>query len=75
MERKINRNGSITIPSNLRRNLGIEGREKINIEVQNNGDIIIKRIQGTCIFCNSVDDVQAFKGKFVCSDCREKLGK
>ncbi len=75
MERKISKSGGITIPSNLRMQLGIQGKEKINIETQDNGDIVIKRIQGTCIFCSSIDDVQAFKGKYVCNKCKEELKK
>ena len=75
MERKISKSGGITIPSNLRMQLGIQGKEKINIEAQNNGDILIRRIQGTCIFCGSVDNVQAFKGKFICNGCKETLKK
>lgn len=75
MERKISKSGGITIPSNLRLQLGIQGKEKINIETRDNGDIVIKRIQGTCIFCSSVDNVQSFKGKFVCDRCKEELKK
>lgn len=73
MERKISKNGGITIPSNLRMQLGIQGKEKINIEPQENGDIVIKRIQGTCIFCGSIDNVQVFRGKYICYDCRKEL--
>lgn len=73
IERKISKSGGITIPSNMRMQLGIQGKEKINIEPQENGDIVIKRIQGTCIFCGNTNNVQAFKGKFICSDCRKEL--
>lgn len=73
MERKISKNGGITIPSNLRMQLGIQGKEKINIETRDNGDIVIKRIQGTCIFCSSTENVQAYKSKFVCKLCKESL--
>lgn len=73
MERKISKSGGITIPSNLRMQLGIQGKEKITIETKDNGDIVIKRIQGTCIFCGSVENVQAYKGKFICKECKESL--
>jgi len=75
MERKISKSGGVTIPSNIRMQLGIQGREKIDIRTQSNGDIVIKRIQGTCIFCSSVENVQAYKGKFVCDKCRDELKK
>lgn len=73
MERKISKSGGITIPSNMRMQLGIQGKEKIDLQVQNNGDILIKRIQGTCIFCDSIEGVQAYKGKFICKECKESL--
>ena len=73
MERKISKSGGITIPSNLRMELGIQGKEKINIEKQDDGNILIRRIQGTCIFCSSVENVQVFKGKFICQNCKEVL--
>lgn len=75
MERKISSKGSVTIPSNLRMQLGIQGKEKINIDVKDNGDIIIKRIQGTCIFCGSTENVEAYKGKYICNRCKEELKK
>lgn len=74
MERKIGSKGSVTIPSNMRRDLGIEGREKVNLEVQESGDILIRRIQGTCVFCGSGEDIEAYKGRFVCSTCKTELG-
>ena len=73
MERKISKTGSITIPKSMRRELGIDGKEKVNLKPQNNGSILIDRIEGTCIFCSNTDNVEAFKGKFVCSECRKEL--
>lgn len=73
VERKIGAKGGITLPAHLRRDLGIQGKEKISIEPQDNGDILVKRINGSCIFCSSVEDVEAFKGKFVCKECKKEL--
>lgn len=73
MERKISKSGSVTIPSNMRMQLGIQGKEKVDIQTKDNGDIVIKRIQGTCIFCGSVNNVQAYKGKFICDSCKAEL--
>lgn len=73
MERKISKSGGITIPSSMRRDLGIQGKEKVALITNDNGDILIKRIQGSCVFCESIDNVKPFKGKFVCSNCKEEL--
>lgn len=74
IERKIGAKGGITLPAHLRRDLGIQGKEKVSIEPQENGDILVKRINGSCIFCESVENVEAFKGKFVCDKCKNELG-
>lgn len=74
MERKINAKGGLTIPTNLRRDLGINGKEKVNLEVQGNGDIVIKRIAGTCVFCGNYENITAYKGRFVCKECAAELG-
>lgn len=73
MERKISKSGGITIPSSMRRDLGIQGKEKVALITKDNGDILIKRIQGSCVFCESIENVEPFKGKFVCSNCKEEL--
>lgn len=74
-ERKINGKGSITIPKFMRDQLGIEGKEKVNLIPQSDGKIIIDRIEGTCIFCQSSEDVEVYKGKYVCATCRKELSE
>jgi transcriptional pleiotropic regulator of transition state genes len=71
--KKINKSGSITIPASLRRSLGIETGERMNIEVQNDGRLILKRIAGQCIFCKSDENLKVYQGKFICSNCGEKI--
>lgn len=74
MERKISNTGNITIPKAMRRELGISGKEKVDLKPQADGNILIGRIEGTCIFCGATDKVEAYKGKFVCKDCKKELG-
>lgn len=71
--KKISKSGGITIPAALRRSLGIEGREKVAIVTEANGDITIKRIEATCILCDSYESIQAFNGKFICKSCIKKI--
>lgn len=72
-EKKITRGGSITIPSDLRRELGIQGGEKVKIEVQDNGDITLSRVIGNCIMCGSNDELIKLDGKYICKKCIEKI--
>ena len=73
--KKIGKNGGITIPSNLRRDLGVEGGEKVNIAVANDGSIIIKRIEGNCIMCGGHENLKVVEKKFLCQGCIENIKK
>ncbi len=74
MEKKIGKSGSLTIPSSLRRELGIQGKEKVDISVCDNGDLLVSRIAGSCVFCGSHESIKAYKGRFVCESCGKDLG-
>lgn len=75
LNRKISKSGSITIPANLRRDLGIEKGEKFNLEVQADGRISLKRIVGSCVFCKSDEKVVTYSGRFICGKCLSELKK
>lgn len=72
-EKKINKSGSITIPSHLRRQLGIESGENMKIELVNNGQILLTRIIGSCIFCSSNENLVKVKDKYVCKACMDNI--
>lgn len=72
--RKVDELGRIVLPIEMRRTLDIA--EKDPLEIYVDGDsIILRRVQSTCIFCDSAKGVVSFKGKNVCADCIEKLKK
>ena len=74
-EKKISKTGSITIPSHLRRELGLIAGEKVKIEKDEAGNFFIQRIEGSCIFCGTNEDLIKVKGKFVCAGCAEEIIK
>ena len=74
MEKKISKSGGITIPSALRRDLGITGKEKVLISVDDSGDIKLKRIAGSCIFCGNYENLVNYEGRYICSECAKKIG-
>ncbi|HOV70110.1 MAG TPA: AbrB/MazE/SpoVT family DNA-binding domain-containing protein [Clostridia bacterium] len=72
--RRVDELGRVVIPMELRRTLNIDLRDSMEIFV--NGDqIILKKYQPSCIFCENVDDVIIFQGKNICRECLEKLAK
>lgn len=74
-EKKINKTGSITIPAFMRRDIGIESGEKMRIEKLTNGDLVLKRIAGSCILCGNIKDLVHYGDKFVCKNCIDKLNE
>jgi transcriptional pleiotropic regulator of transition state genes len=71
--KKIGKSGGFTIPSSLRRDLGIQGGEKVKIETTADGKIVIERIIGLCLFCKSDENLKRFEGRFICEKCLEKI--
>ena len=72
-QKKISKTGGITIPSHLRREYGIEAGENFKMDVNDKGEIVLKRIVGSCIICSNNDDLIEINGKYVCHDCLESL--
>ena len=66
--RRIDELGRIVLPMEMRRTLGIE--EKDPIEIFADGDaIVLKKYEEVCTFCGGTKDLKKFKGKNVCTKC------
>jgi transcriptional pleiotropic regulator of transition state genes len=71
--RKVDELGRIVIPIELRRTLDIDIKDALEIYVD--GDqIILKKYEPACIFCQNARDVVNYKGKNICKDCLSELG-
>lgn len=66
--RKVDELGRVVIPIELRRTLGIEEKDALEIYVDNE-KIILKKYEPACVFCGNADGVTHFKGKNVCREC------
>ncbi len=64
--------GRIVLPIELRRTLNIAQKDSLEIYVEGN-QIILKKYEPTCIFCENSRDIVSFKGKNVCPDCLKEL--
>lgn len=66
--------GRVVIPVELRRNLGINTDDSLEVFVD--GDyIMLKKYEPACIFCGNVKNIQTIHGKNVCSSCIKELKK
>ncbi len=70
--RKVDSLGRIVLPIELRRVLGIEIKDPIEIFVDE-GSIILKKYQPACMFCDNADDIVSFKDKKICKTCLAEL--
>lgn len=72
--RKVDDLGRIVIPIELRRTLGIEIKDSLEIYVEND-QIILKKYLPACTFCANASGITVFKGKNVCAECLADLQK
>ena len=66
--RKVDELGRIVLPIELRRTLGSEEKDRIEIFVDGES-IILRKYQPACIFCDNAKDIINYKGKNICPDC------
>jgi transcriptional pleiotropic regulator of transition state genes len=66
--RKVDELGRVVLPIELRRTLGIDEKDALEIYVDRE-KIILKKYEPACVFCSNADDVQNFKGKNICREC------
>ena len=72
--RKVDELGRIVIPMELRRTLGIEEKDALEIFVDE-GKIILNKYQPACVFCGNANDNKLFHGKNVCRECAIAMGE
>ena len=72
--RKVDELGRIVLPIELRRTLGIEEKDRIEIFVDGES-IILRKYQPACIFCDNAKDIINYKGKNICPDCLRAMNE
>lgn len=70
--RKIDDLGRIVIPAETRRMFNIREGDQLSIAIEGSA-IVLRKVDATCIFCGTTEQVAAFKDKGICSSCRVQL--
>ena len=70
--RKVDELGRVVLPIEMRRTLDISEKDALEIYVEGE-NIILRKYQAACVFCDSTKDIISFKGRNVCTSCIEKL--
>lgn len=66
--RRLDELGRVVIPMEVRRNLGIEEKDGLEIFIDSER-IILRKYQPVCVFCGRITEGNEFKGKKVCKEC------
>lgn len=70
--RKVDELGRIVLPIEMRRTLDIAEKDTLEIYVEGE-NIILRKYQDACVFCDSTRDIVNYKGRNVCPECIAKL--
>jgi transcriptional pleiotropic regulator of transition state genes len=70
--RKVDELGRLVLPIEMRRTLGLNEKDPVEIFVEGES-VVLRKYQATCIFCGSAEAGFEFKGKHICADCLKKI--
>ena len=71
--KRICKNGSITLPKQIRGEVGLFPGNAVDIETNADGSVTIKPAAPCCHFCGSVENVIVADNVVICNDCAKKL--
>ncbi len=71
--RKVDELGRIVLPKELRNTLNINEKDPLEIYVDEDNKIVLKKYEPACIFCGGMNGIVGYRGYNVCRDCQEKL--
>lgn len=67
--REVDELGRLVIPKELRDNLDLHQKSRVEIYVVNQEDIIIQKIYNNCFVCGSTTELYNVNSKCICADC------
>ena len=73
--RKIDELGRVVLPIELRRTLDLDVKDPLEIFVDDDNTIILKKYEPACIFCGDARNVINYKGKNICTGCIKDIAK
>ncbi|MCL6445774.1 MAG: AbrB/MazE/SpoVT family DNA-binding domain-containing protein [Alicyclobacillus sp.] len=70
--RRVDELGRVVLPIELRRTMGIEVGDGVEVFVDGER-IVLRKYERGCVFCGEVEEVSRFREKGVCRQCRREL--
>ena len=67
--RKVDRLGRIVIPKEMRKSVGFNEGQRVEILEYGNDVLLRKANNNRCVLCGSMKNLTEIKSKFICVDC------
>jgi transcriptional pleiotropic regulator of transition state genes len=64
--------GRIVLPIEIRKTFNLDPKDQVEIYTDNDM-IVLKKYHRNCVFCKSTENIEDFKGKAVCANCKKEL--
>lgn len=72
--KKISKHGSINIPVAMRREIGLQGGDPMEVSMKH-GVILVRPYTPRCIFCGTTEHIRQLAGKGFCPACAAKVSQ
>lgn len=73
--KRISSKGGLNIPVRLRREMGIEPKDGMELEMNEKNELVVRPYQARCIFCCGQDMILKINGKGICLACAEQAAE
>ena len=70
--RKVDELGRIVLPIEMRRTLGIDVKDSLEMYTEKDS-IVLKKYSPACVFCGNANDNIEYRGNRVCKNCIEAM--
>lgn len=71
--RRVDDLGRVVIPKEIRRALEYRDDQPLEVIIQKDGDVLLRKFERGCVFCGSVRELRAFNTKVVCKFCAKRI--
>ena len=72
--RRVDELGRVVLPIELRRSLGLNEHDRVEIRAEED-KLILTKFEPNCCFCGGSKDLREYKGKLLCPQCIQAIGE
>ena len=72
--RRVDELGRVVLPIELRRSLGLNEHDRVEIRAEEDR-LILTKFEPNCCFCGNSRELREFKGKLLCPKCIKAIGE